>query len=74
MQYTKVEGHMNLVRDEETKAVINVNINEYEKYLDQKSTKEKEIGRIQSLESEVTDIKTDIGEIKSLLHQIITRL
>lgn len=74
MQYTKVEGHMNLVRDEETKAVINVNINEYQKYLDQKSTKEKEIERIQSLESEVTDIKTDIGEIKSLLHQIITRL
>lgn len=65
---------MNLVRDEETKAVINVNINEYQKYLDQKSTKEKEIERIQSLESEVTDIKTDIGEIKSLLHQIITRL
>jgi formate-dependent nitrite reductase cytochrome c552 subunit len=74
MQYTKVEGHMNLVRDEETKAVINVNVSEYQKYLDQKSTKEKEIERIQSLESEVTDIKTDIGEIKSLLHQIITRL
>jgi hypothetical protein len=65
---------MNLVRDEETKAVINVNVSEYQKYLDQKSTKEKEIERIQSLESEVTDIKTDIGEIKSLLHQIITRL
>lgn len=74
MQYTKVEGHMNLVRDEETKAVINVNVSEYQRYLDQKSTKEKEVERIQSLESEVIDIKTDIGEIKSLLHQIITRL
>jgi len=74
MQYTKVEGHMNLVRDEETKAVINVSINDYKKYIDQKAAKEKEIEKIVSLESEVADIKSDIDEIKSLLHQIITRL
>ena len=65
---------MNLVRDEETKAVINVSINDYKKYIDQKAAKEKEIEKIVSLESEVADIKSDIDEIKSLLHQIITRL
>jgi formate-dependent nitrite reductase cytochrome c552 subunit len=71
MQYTKVGGHMNLVRDEETKAVINVNLNDYQKYIDQKTTKENEIQKIEFLGSEVANIKSDINEIKSLLHQII---
>lgn len=74
MQYMKVEGHMNLVRDEETKAVINVSKSDYEKYIEQKNIKEKEGKRINLLEIEVADIKTDIKEIKNLLHQVITRL
>jgi len=74
MEYTKVEGHMNLVRDEETKAVINVNMNDYQKYIDQKTTKQNEIQKIKSLEHEVANIKSDMNEIKSLLHQIIKGL
>jgi len=74
MEYTKVEGHMNLVRDEETKAVINVNMNDYQKYIDQKTIKQNEIQKIKSLEHEVANIKSDMNEIKSLLHQIIKGL
>lgn len=74
MQYIKVEGHMNLVRDEETKAVINVSKSDYEKYIEQKNIKEKESKRVNLLEIEVAEIKTDIKEIKNLLHQVITRL
>jgi len=65
---------MNLVRDEETKAVINVNMNDYQKYIDQKTTKQNEIQKIKSLEHEVANIKSDMNEIKSLLHQIIKGL
>lgn len=74
MQYIKVEGHMNLVRDEETKAVINVSKSDYKKYIEQKNIKEKESKRVNLLEIEVAEIKTDIKEIKNLLHQVITRL
>jgi len=74
MEYTKVEGHMNLVRDEETKAVINVSMNDYQKYIDQKTIKQNEIQKIKSLEHEVANIKSDMNEIKSLLHQIIKGL
>jgi len=65
---------MNLVRDEETKAVINVNMNDYQKYIDQKTIKQNEIQKIKSLEHEVANIKSDMNEIKSLLHQIIKGL
>lgn len=65
---------MNLVRDEETKAVINVSMNDYQKYIDQKTIKQNEIQKIKSLEHEVANIKSDMNEIKSLLHQIIKGL
>jgi peroxiredoxin family protein len=74
MSYSKVEGFNNFVRDEKSLAVINTNFNEYEKYMMEKEKKKREHERISLIESDVADLKTDIGEIKSLLHQIITRL
>ena len=41
MNYSKVDGHSNLIRDEETKAILNTNMNEYYSYLNQKNLKEK---------------------------------
>ena len=36
MNYSKVEGHSNLLRDESTKAVINTNLSEYQNYINLK--------------------------------------
>lgn len=74
MMYSKVEGHMNLIRDGVTKAVINVSMSDYQKYLDQKTSKEHEIQKIKSLESEIISIKSDVTEIKNLLYKVINRV
>ena len=42
MNYSKVTGHSNLIRDEETKAIINTNMSDYNNYIMQKRAKEKE--------------------------------
>lgn len=67
MDYIKVKGHDHLVRDPKTNSIINTNKSEYEQYLLNKQLKKNEQQKIQSLESEVAHIKSDLEEIKSLL-------
>jgi len=71
MMFSKVDGHDNLVRDEQTQAILNVNMVEYKNYLEQKRVKEIEFEKIQSLENEVNSMKSDLDEIKNLLRSMI---
>jgi hypothetical protein len=71
MMFSKVDGHDNLVRDEQTQAILNVNMVEYKNYLEQKRVKEIEFEKIQSLENDVNSMKNDLSEIKSLLRSMI---
>jgi hypothetical protein len=41
MEYSKVDGHSNLIRDESTKAIINTNLSEYQNYIIEKDIDEK---------------------------------
>lgn len=70
MKYSKVEGHLNLIRDEETKAIVNTDMNEYNNYMRLKNIKEKENNRINNLENDVNAIKDDLDEIKNLLRNL----
>jgi hypothetical protein len=70
MNQSKVEGHSNLIRDEETKAIINTSMTDYNNYIMQKKLKEKEAQKINSIEKEVSNIKDDLNEIKNLLRRI----
>ena len=70
MNYIKVEGHSNLVRDPNTNSIINTNMNEYEEYMRRKNSKNEENQKIQNIEEDLTNIKNDIDEIKSLLRSI----
>jgi phosphoenolpyruvate-protein kinase (PTS system EI component) len=67
MPFSIVEDHPNLVRDEETRAIINMDIDEYHNYKELKKIKDKEYARVESLENEMKDLKDDISEIKNLL-------
>ena len=67
MEYSKVKGHENLVRDENTKSIINTNINEYKNYVKLREIKQTEVERIKNIETDLTKLKNDIDEIKSLL-------
>lgn len=67
MEYQKVEGHPGLIRDLESTAIINSDTNAYQNYIAMRNQKLKEKQRLDDLENEV-------GEIKSLLKQIIDKL
>ena len=70
MKYSKVKGNSNLIRDEDTKAIINTNMSDYDNYIAQKRIKEKESQKINAIEQEVASIKDDLSEIKNLLRRI----
>ena len=71
MDYLKVEGHSNLMRDPNTNSIINTNMTEYQEYLLRRNTKNEENQQIQNLESDVANMKGDLDEIKSLLRSLI---
>ncbi len=69
-KYLKVEGHSHLVRDVQSNAIINMNKDGYQSYKSLKNAKEREKGRIDNIENDLTRLKSDLDEIKSLLRQI----
>lgn len=71
MDYLKVEGHDGLFRDPKTNSIINTNMAEYQEYVSRKKSKTEESRKIQSIESDVANIKSDLDEIKSLLRSLV---
>ena len=66
----KVEGHSNLIRDEVSNAILNVNSSEYNQYLSQRAKRKQGTERIDNMETDLKDLKDDINEIKSLLRAL----
>ena len=71
MEDVKVKGHADLVRDPVTNAIINTNKSKYEEYISRRELKKNETQKVQDLENELSCIKDDLNEIKSLLKEII---
>ena len=71
MKYLKVEGHSNLMRDPHTNSIVNNNMSEYQEYLSRRETKNDENQKIQNLETDVTNMKGDLDEIKFLLRSLV---
>lgn len=71
MNHFKVSGHSNLIRDNETKAIVNTNSSEYNTYIANKLLKQKENQKIDVVEKEILTIKKEIEEIKSLLLEFL---
>ena len=71
MEDVKVKGHSDLVRDPVTNAIINTNKSKYEEYISRRELKKNETQKVQDLENELSCIKDDLNEIKSLLKEII---
>jgi len=68
--YAKVEGHLNLIRDLKTNAIINTDTVSLDSYAIVKQKKERELQRIDAIENELSDIKLSINEIKQLLKDL----
>ena len=71
MEEVKVKGHSDLVRDPVTNAIINTNKSKYEEYISRRELKKNETQKVQDLENELSCIKDDLNEIKSLLKEIV---
>lgn len=66
-EYSKVEGHSNLIRDEENTAIVNTDINAY--YM---AKRRKEVFRAQV--NEINTLKSEVQEIKLLLRTMVEKL
>jgi hypothetical protein len=71
MNHIKVKGHEGLFRDPDTNSIINKNMAEYQEYISRKKSKNEENEKMKILESEVSNIKNDLDEIKSMLRSFI---
>ena len=66
----KVEGHPNLIRDENSNAIVNTDSTEYTNYLSLRARKKHGGDRIDNMENDLKSLKDDINEIKSLLRAL----
>ena len=62
----QVEGNKNLFRDENTGAIVNMDSQGYFNYVNSRNRKLSE-------KKELDNMKKDIDEIKSLLHELVNR-
>ena len=70
MEYVKVKNQPNLVRDPHTNSIINTNMAEYNEYVARRKAKSSETQRVEDLENDVSEIKDDLNEIKTLLRNL----
>jgi len=69
--YVKVEGHNNLVRDIRSNAIINTDKRGYQTYKTLKKVKSFDKIRIDQIESDLSSLKNDISDIKTLLQDLL---
>ncbi len=67
MSYKKVEGRSDLLRDDDSGAIINTDKSAYVAYKSKHKQRLKEMKRLENLENEMSDIKT-------LLNKVIDKL
>tara|TARA_B000000557_G_scaffold43820_1_gene32584 strand:- start:358 stop:570 length:213 start_codon:yes stop_codon:yes gene_type:complete len=63
----KIEGHPNLIKDENSNAILNTNSSEYNNYLSIRAKRKQGTDRIDNMENDLKSLKDDINEIKTLL-------
>ena len=69
MSYKIIKEDNNLVRDEETNAVLNTNISALEAYKLQRDKQRK----VENAVSDVENLKNDLKDIKNMLEKILTK-
>jgi hypothetical protein len=66
----KVQDYPDLVRDSKSKGILNVNQNALKEHLSKQKLRE----TIESVQEEVTAIKSDLEEMKNLLKQLVAKV
>ena len=71
MEKYNIEGHVDLARDRQTSAIVNVNSVEYQHYVASRNAKKSKNERVDTMEEDLASLKGEIGEIKSLLKELV---
>jgi hypothetical protein len=68
MALVRIEGHLNLYKDESTGAVISMDNTAYSQYMQSMKNKE---NKKRTQQQEIDNLKNEMSEIKSLLVEIL---
>ena len=71
MEHYSIEGHADLARDPATNTIVNVNSLDYTHYTFARKAKLSRNERVESMENDLASLKGEIGEIKSLLKELV---
>jgi|TARA_X000000368_G_scaffold378319_1_gene332610 hypothetical protein len=71
MEKFNIEGHVDLARDRKTSAIVNVNSIDYQHYVASRNAKKSKNERVDTMEEDLADLKGELGEIKSLLKELV---
>ena len=70
MKHLNVKGHVDLVRENNSNAILNTNDSEYENYIQSRAKRKQKTNRIDNMEDDLKSLKDDINEIKTLLRAL----
>ena len=70
-QRLKVQGFTSLVREVNSKGIVNTNITEYETYMKRIKSREQHGDQIRTAVKDINSLKAELREIKGLLKEII---
>jgi hypothetical protein len=71
---SKVEGHISLLRDNQTNAIINTSSTEYKNYITLKRQKENDSFTLQILQNEINFLKNELSELKNVVRSLISEI
>jgi len=66
-----MKGHKDLARDPKTNAIVNVNNLEYTQYLSRREVKVEKNQKVQTMQEDLDNVKSELNEIKSLLKELL---
>tara|TARA_B100001057_G_C22710959_1_gene895757 strand:+ start:41 stop:274 length:234 start_codon:yes stop_codon:yes gene_type:complete len=69
--FMKVEGHESLVRDINSKAIVNTNTTEYEVYMTRHRARNEQSDQIRNACKEINNLKSELREIKGLIGKLV---
>ena len=66
-----VKGDSDLARDPNTDQIINTNRNSYQQYVNRREKRRIEKEKSLNIEDDIANLKSELGEIKSLLKELV---
>lgn len=73
MDIINIKNHPDLVRDMESKAVLNTNRGEYENYLIRRQKKQEQQRLLENQEALINTLKNEVDELKSLVQMLLQK-